>query len=98
MITSTTAYEARPSTIADLRFLSSEAKMVEALREIAGVFGKTLSVTPMPKTAKSNDHLFLIHFDQTRDAIAASKAMKCYLYGFSTLMVSIPAIEGDERP
>jgi hypothetical protein len=83
--------------IADLRFLSSEAKMIDALKEIAGVFGKTLSVSPMPQTTRSDDHLFLIHFDQTRDAIAASKAMKCYLYGFSTLMVSIPRHRKNDR-
>jgi hypothetical protein len=80
----------RAPEIADLRFLSSEAKMIEALKEIASVFGKTLSVSAMPQSGDSDDYLFLIHFDQTKDAIAASKAMKCYLYGFSTLMASIP--------
>jgi len=76
--------------IRDLRFLSSEARIIDALRDIAGVFGKTLSITAMPEASETDEYLFLIHFDQTKDAIAAAKAMQCYHYGFSTLLVAIP--------
>ena len=78
--------------INDLGLLSSEAKILDALREIASIFGKTLSVRAMPENGEptTGDYRFLIHFEQTQDAIAAAKAMKCYLCGFSTLLVTIP--------
>ena len=71
---------------------ASKSRIAEGLKEVGSIYGKVIAVSPMFETARDNaeNDMFLIHFDKTLDALAASQALKGLLYGFTTLAVSVP--------
>lgn len=81
----------RPVTDA-LGFLESEARIAERLKYLASAYGKVVSVTPIPRSTEEERKVsvFLVDFEDTRGAMAASHGLKCYLIGFSTLVVPVP--------
>lgn len=77
--------------------LPSLARMADALHELAQAYGEVRSVSPLVG-AETSDHdklHFLIDFERSADALAASRGLPGFLFGFSTLLVSLPRIVGD---
>lgn len=79
-----------------LALLASEAEMVDALRDIAAGYGSVAAVSPIATVSRGDaeTRLFSINFERTVDAMAASRGLQCYLFGFSTLIVPVP--KGDD--
>jgi hypothetical protein len=75
-----------------LSHLPSSAAVQAGLWDIASQYGKVAVITPLPSSSQSplNHQIFLVDYEDTVDAIAASRGLKCQLFGFSTLLVSIP--------
>lgn len=85
------------SGLESLARLPSVARMADALHALAQAYGEVRSVSPLVGTAASeHDKLhFLIDFERSADALAASRGLPGFLFGFSTLLVSLPRIAGD---
>jgi hypothetical protein len=77
-----------------LASLGSQEEMIIGLRAIAGRHGKVLGVSRLPALVQSEKGVatFLIDFETTREALIASRQMKCPVFGYSTLIVSIPLL------
>ena len=89
---------APPPVIEALASSGSEYEIVEQLRNIAGDYGNVTGIFHPPATMQPElkDNIFLVKFETTVDALAASKGLKCPLVGFSTLMVWVPRpVSGD---
>ena len=80
------------SEIEALGLMSSKSQIENSLREIAGRYGKVLSVSVVQKPMHSEVErdVFFIAFDKTIEALVASQAFDGLLYGFTTLAVSVP--------
>lgn len=98
----TVGYENRPLAeghpgLESLARLPSLVCMVDALHELAGAYGEVRSVSPLAGAAASeHDKLhFLIDFERSADALAASRGLPGFLFGFSTLLVTLPRIVAD---
>ncbi len=87
-------YPHRPGApeIEALALLGTEAEMVDALRDIAGGYGNITAVSPIATVSRgeAETRLFSVSFERTVDAMAASRGLQCYLFGFSTLIVPVP--------
>ena len=79
------------SEIEALGGLVSKSQIADRLRDIAGCYGKVLSVTTVQKTTheEMEKDLFFIRFDKANEALLASRALDGLLYGFTTLAVSV---------
>lgn len=82
----------RPPVIEALASSGSEFEIVEQLRKIAGNYGNVAGIFHPPATIQPElkDNIFLVEFETTVDALAASKGLNCPLVGFSTLIVWVP--------
>lgn len=72
--------------------MQTQVAMLSGLRDIASRYGKVGDITQLanPHNAPQDQQVFLVNFDDTADAIAAARKLKCHLFGFSTLLVSVP--------
>lgn len=75
-----------------LGHMGSKHAVLDGLLEIASRFGKVGDITALenPHNTPSDHDLFLVNFEETADAIVAARKLKCHLFGFSTLLVSVP--------
>lgn len=71
---------------------ASQDERCESLSKIAAAYGKVAGIYPMPANlpGDAGADLYAVDFERTADALAASRHLKCYLLGFSTLLVSLP--------
>lgn len=77
----------RKSEIEALGLLKSETQVIDGLREIAGTFGKVVSICALQ--IDPSKYMFLVEFERSEDARVASSVLGCYLYGLLTLVVSV---------
>jgi hypothetical protein len=72
--------------------MPSQAAMLGELLQIASRYGKVGEITPLdnPRQGPSDTQIFLVNYEDTADAIVAARKLKCHLFGFSTLLVSVP--------
>jgi hypothetical protein len=87
----------RSTGLQSLAGLPSVARMSEALHLLAQDYGEVRSVSSLLGAAESgHDKLyFLVDFERSADALAASRGLPGFLFGFSTLLVTLPRIVGD---
>ena len=82
----------RPSPeIESLGRLGSAEEITGALGKYASAFGKITAVMPLPQMeGQGADHWgFLVCFDKTLDAMAASRSWHCLLFGVTSVIVAI---------
>lgn len=82
-----------------LGLLTSETDIQSRLNEIASAYGKVVGVSKIACTKLDGDEndTFLVDFDRSQDALVAAQALRCYLYGFSTLLVPVPRNGGNGK-
>ncbi|WP_439114747.1 hypothetical protein [Hydrogenophaga sp.] len=75
-----------------LSHMGSKHAVLGGLLAIASRYGKVGEITALerPQNAASDHDIFLVNFEETADAIVAARKLKCHLFGFSTLLVSVP--------
>jgi hypothetical protein len=86
---------AAPSIEAIGALLSVE-DMREELRRAGTACGHINSVVHLPRQRDGNDCEFLVTFDNTQDAMAASRKWHCCMYGFTSVLVSVKRQEAAE--
>jgi len=89
----------RPSPeIESLGNLGSLEEIRGELGRVASNFGKITTIMSLPKREdESADHCgFLVCFEKTMDALAASRQWRCILFGFTTVVVYVKQA-GDSR-
>lgn len=71
--------------------MQTQAAVLGGLRVIASRYGKVGDITQLanPCNAPQDQQIFLVNFEDPADAIAASRRLKCRLFGCSTLLVSV---------
>ncbi len=82
----------RPSPeIESLGNLASVEEVRGELGRVASHYGKISTILPLPKKSdESPDHCgFLVCFEKTMDALAASRHWHCILFGFTTVVVFV---------
>ncbi len=82
----------RPSPeIESLGALASAEQVRDELGRVASTYGKINTILPLPKKSdESADHCgFLVCFEKTVDALAASRHWHCILFGFTTVVVFV---------
>lgn len=82
----------RPSPeIEFLGSLSSPEEVKGELGRVASNFGKITAVMPLPqKDGDAAGHCgFLVCFEKTLDALAASRQWHCVLFGFTSVVVFV---------
>jgi len=82
----------RPSPeIESLGRLGSAEEIVGQLGKYANEFGKTTAIMPLPQMPGqgADDCGFLVCFDKTLDAMAASRSWHCLLFGFTSVIVAV---------
>lgn len=82
----------RPSPeIESLCKLSSVEEVRGELGRVASSFGKTSAIMSLPEKAGDGDDQFgfLVCFEKTADALAASQKWRCVLFGFTTVVVFV---------
>lgn len=82
----------RPSPeIESLGSLASPEEVRGELGRVASNYGKISTILPLPKKSdESADHYgFLVCFEKTIDALAASRRWHCVLFGFTTVVVFV---------
>ncbi len=82
----------RPSPeIESLGNLSSPDEIRGELGKVASNYGAISAILPLPKkSGESTDHYgFLVCFEKTVDALAASRHWHCVLFGFTTVVVFV---------
>ena len=91
---------ARLTEIEALGLLATEADRHSRLHEITSAYGRVRGVLKTDGTSvgRDNRNNYLVEFDRAQDALAAAQALRCYLYGFSTLLVSVPLNGGNGTP
>ncbi len=77
--------------IESLGKLASPEEVRGELGKVASNFGKISSILPLPKKSdETADQCgFLVCFEQTMDALAASRHWHCILFGFTTVVVFV---------
>ncbi len=77
--------------IESLGRLESAEEITGQLGKYASEFGKITAIMPLPEMSEqSTDHLgFLVCFDKTLDAMAASRSWHCLLFGFTSVIVAV---------
>ena len=82
-----------------LGLLASETDIQSRLNEIASAYGKVVGVSKITGTKLDGDEndIFLVDFARSQDALVAAHALRCYLYGFSTLLVPVPRNGGNGK-
>jgi len=78
--------------IGQLAGLNCEADVTAQLLKVASVYGQVksiLSLSTLPRDG-GPQQVYLIYFERTVDAMAASRALRCLHFGFSSIMVPIP--------
>lgn len=82
-----------------LGLLASETDIHNRLNEIASAYGKVVGVSKIAGRNADGDgnDTFLVDFDRSQDALVAAQALRCYLYGFSTLLVPVPRNGGNGK-
>jgi hypothetical protein len=82
----------RKSDLGALSSLGCDMEVAHCLRSIGSQFGRVLHVHPLPALLKSGRKAasFLVVFDSDGSAVRASREMDCPLFGFTTVIVSIP--------
>jgi hypothetical protein len=80
-----------PPEIAALGKLPSVVEIGEQLGRIANSYGRVSSIIPLPATHEGDDEQcgFLVNFERTQDAMAASEVWHCYQFGFTSVLVSV---------
>ena len=89
-------------TMSDLRALSSlacEIEIAHCLTSIASRFGSVLHVHPLPALLRSGrkSASFMVVFDTDVAAMLAAREMDCPMFGFTTVIVSIPRVDDEEQ-
>ena len=71
--------------------LASAEEVRGELGRVASTYGKINTILPLPKKSdESADHCgFLVCFEKTMDALAASRHWHCLLFGFTTVVVFV---------
>ena len=71
--------------------LASPEEIQGELGKAASNFGKIIAIMPLPQTQEQSDDQcgFLVCFEKTMDAMAASRNWHCLLFGFTSVIVSI---------
>ena len=71
--------------------LGSADEIAGELGKYASAFGKINGIMPLPQMpGQGADHWgFLVCFDKTLDAMAASRSWHCLLFGFTSVIVAI---------
>lgn len=89
----------RAPEIEALSELPSKEEVRAALAELAARYGKVGAVTPLPDAAAagSDTSQFIVEFDRTHDAMAASSGWRCPLFGFAAVIVSLKLNGSGER-
>ncbi len=69
-----------------------EFEIIAGLREIAGRYGEVRAVTSLAGLAQAAEGVatFLVDFATTSAALLAARELDCPLFGYHTLIVSIP--------
>ncbi len=77
--------------IESLGKLASPEEVRGELGKVASNFGKINSILPLPKKSdETADQCgFLVCFEKTMDALAASRHWHCILFGFTTVVVFV---------
>jgi hypothetical protein len=88
---------ARLTEIEALGLLAGEADIHRRLHQITSAYGTVRAILRTDGTSVGMDkrNNYLVEFDRSQDALAAAQALRCYLYGFSTLLVSVPLNGGN---
>lgn len=97
MTTSLHLEKIKPSPeIESLGRLASQEEIRGELGRVASNFGKITTVMPLPKRGEEEGNRcgFLVCFEQTMDALAASRHWRCVLFGFTTVVVFINSVGG----
>lgn len=80
--------------IESLGRLASQEEIKGELCRVAGNFGKITTIMPLPK--RNDDGAdqcgFLVCFEKTMDALAASRHWHCVLFGFTTVVVFVKPV------
>lgn len=82
----------------------AEPEIIRRLNAVGERFGKVRNVLLLPKLADTGRRqlTFLVNFESALDASRAGRAMNCPLYGYTTIIVSLPqqagARETQSRP
>ncbi len=82
----------RPSPeIESLGRLGSAEEITGQLGKYASTFGKITAIMPLPQMPGlgDDDWGFLVCFDKTLDAMAASRDWHCLLFGFTSVIVAV---------
>jgi hypothetical protein len=66
---------------------SSREEIIDGLKKILAGYGKVVSVEVLP--AGSKIYAFLVDFENTQDAIAASQELDYLLFGHSTMVIHV---------
>lgn len=84
----------RPSPeIESLGKLSSHEEIRGELGRAASSFGKTTAVMPLPMRGGEADQCgFLVCFENTMAALAASRQWRCVLFGFTSVVVFVKSV------
>ena len=83
--------DARRQPLEVLQSLDSETLVKDTLSEIVGAYGEVLAISRVvPKEGDVDGECkYLVNFDCTQDAMAAAAELKCFLVGFSVLLVPV---------
>jgi hypothetical protein len=86
----TTQTDSPRREIEALASVASKDQTIHNLREILSSYGNVLSIEQLPPTTE--DNTYLVDFEKIEDAISASVDLKYCLFGYSTLVISLPQI------
>ncbi|WP_153111503.1 hypothetical protein [Propionivibrio limicola] len=77
--------------IRSLESLDSPEAIQMALERVANSYGKTTSIMPLPlsKDDDGDQCGFLVCFENTQDAMTASRTWRCLQFGFTSVIVSL---------
>lgn len=73
-----------------LASVASKDQTIRNLRKILSSYGNVLSIEQLPATME--DNTYLVDFERIEDAISAAVDLRYCLFGYSTLVISLPQI------
>lgn len=83
--------EPSPLGLEDIAALHGTEAMRQALLQRASGYGQVRSVAPLTVSRGDNghSHQFLVDFERASDAMRASRDWHCFLYSFSSVLVTL---------
>jgi hypothetical protein len=79
--------------VSSLAHLPSSEEIRTELLRLGSACGSITSVLRLPERDANANHEYLVTFERTQDALTASRLWQCYLFGFTSVLVSIRCAE-----